>query len=157
MNLTPFPGSVLGSCSTLAPFPPYYAARHPTSLLPSGAAMSRRALCISGSLCLVAAFTATTVHAANYARTYLVNDVLLPTSNSQSTSYAIDVDGDGFIENNFGQILAALTAQGIDLNGSMDSAVASGSIVHLVRLQSTDAFLNNDPAAQATWCVGVPT
>lgn len=119
--------------------------------------MSRRALCSSVSLCLVAAFTATTVHAANYARTYLVNDVLLPTSNSQSTSYAIDVDGDGFIENNFGQILAALTAQGIDLNGSMDSAVASGSIVHLVRLQSTDAFLNNDPAAQATWCVGVPT
>ncbi len=119
--------------------------------------MSRRALCQSASLCLVAAFTATTAHAANYVRTYLVNDVLLPTSNSQSASYAIDVDGDGFPENNFGQILVALTGAGIDLNGPMDSAVASGSIVHLVRLQSTDVSLTNDPAAQATWCIGVPT
>jgi hypothetical protein len=79
-------------------------------------------------------FAATTAHATNYARSYLVNDVLLPTSNSEATSYAIDVDGDGFPENNFGQILSALTAQGIDFDGPMSSAVASGSIVHLVHL-----------------------
>jgi len=98
-----------------------------------------------------------TAHAANYVRSYLVNDVLLPISSSEATSYAIDVDGDGFVENNFGQILAALAAQGIDFNGLMDSAVTTGSVVHLVHVQSTDVFLANDPAAQATWCVGVPT
>lgn len=118
--------------------------------------MTRHALCRNVSLFLVATFSAT-AYATNYARNYLVNDVLLPTSNSQSTSYAIDVDGDGAPDNNFGQVLSALTAQGIDLNVPMDSAVASGSIVHLVRLQSTNVFLSNDPAAQVTWCIGVPT
>ena len=119
--------------------------------------MSRRALCRSASLCLVISFAAMTAHAANYARSYLVDSVLLPTTNSQATSYAIDVDGDGIAENSFGQILSALAAQGIDFAGSTASAVASGSIVHVVHLQSADVLLANDPAAQATWCIGVPT
>lgn len=119
--------------------------------------MSRRALCHSTSLCLLAAFAATAAHANNYARSYLVNNVLLPTTSSEANSYAIDVDGDGFPENGFGQVLAVLSAQGFDFLGPMDAAVASGSIVHLVRLQSTDVLVKNDPAAQVTWCVGVPT
>ncbi len=119
--------------------------------------MSRRALCLSVSLCLLASLAATTAHATNYMRSYLVNNVLLPISNSEANSYAIDVDGDGFPENSIGQLLVALSTQGFDFLGPMDAAVASGSIVHLVGLQSTDALFKNDPAAQATWCVGVPT
>ena len=119
--------------------------------------MSRRALCRSASLCLFATLAATTAHAANYVRSYLVDNVLLPTSGTEANSYAIDVDGDGFPDNGFGQVLAVLSAQGFDFLGSMDAAVASGSIVHLVGLQSTDVLFKNDPAAQATWCVGVPT
>lgn len=118
--------------------------------------MSRRALCHSASLCL-AAFAATTAHATNYARNYFVDDVLLPTTSTEANSYAIDVDGDGIPENNFGQVLAALAGTGFDLTGTMAAAVASGSIVHLVHLQSIDAAFKNDPAAQATWCIGVPT
>lgn len=118
--------------------------------------MSVRARCRSASLYLLASLVATPVHATNYVRTYLVNDVLLPTTSSLATSYAIDVDGDNHPDNNLGQILAALTGQGIDFAGLMDSAVGSGSIVHVVRLQSTDASLANDPSAQATWCVGLP-
>lgn len=119
--------------------------------------MSRRALCRSVSLCLLASLAATTAHATNYVRSYLVDNVLLPTTSSQANSYAIDVDGDGHPDNDFGQVLAALSTQGFDFQGAMDAAVASGSIVHLVGLQSTDALFKNDPAAQATWCVGVPT
>ena len=119
--------------------------------------MSRRALCRSASLCLLAAFAATTAHAANHARSYLVDSVLLPTTDSEANSYAIDVDGNGFPENDFGKVLAALTTQGFDFKSPMDAAVAAGSIVHLVHLLSTDASFANDPAAQATWCVGVPT
>jgi hypothetical protein len=119
--------------------------------------MSRLALCRSASLCLVVSFAATTAEATNYTRSYLVDNVLLPTSNTLAADYAIDVDGDGHVDNSFGQILSALAAQGIDFNGLMGLAIASGSVVHLVHVQSTDALLVNDPAAQATWCIGVPT
>jgi len=119
--------------------------------------MPHRVLGRSASLCLLASCAATTAHATNYVRSYLVNNVLLPTTNSQASSYAIDVDGDGSPDNSLGQVLSALASQGIDFDSPMDAAVASGSIVHLVRLQSTDVFLANDPAAQATWCIGAPT
>ena len=119
--------------------------------------MSRRAACRCASLSLLACFAATTGHATNYVRSYLVNNVLLPTSSSQATSYAIDLDGDSHLDNSFGQVLAALATQGLDFSDQMNAAVASGSIVHLVHLQTTDAALANDPAAQATWCVGAPT
>jgi len=117
--------------------------------------MSRQALCRSASL--LAAVAATTAHATNYMRNYLVDNVLLPTTSSEANSYAIDVDGDGFPENSFGQMLSALYVAGFDLTGAMAPAVSSGSIVHLVHVQSTDAAFKNDPAAQASWCIGVPT
>jgi len=119
--------------------------------------MSRRAVCRSASLCLLTSLAATTVHATNYARGYFVDNVLLPTTSSEASSYAIDVDGNGSPDNSFGQVLAALVGTGFDLTGTMGAAVASGSIVHLVHLQSIDAAFKNDPAAQATWCIGVPT
>lgn len=116
--------------------------------------MPRRAIRRSASLSLLACFVATTAHATNYVRSYLVNNVLLPLAR---TDYAIDVDGDNLVDNRFGQILGALAGQGMDLVGPMQAAIVSGSIVHLVHLQSTDASFNNDPVAQATWCIGVPT
>ncbi|HET7778476.1 MAG TPA: hypothetical protein VFL07_07985, partial [Rudaea sp.] len=120
--------------------------------------MSRRAFHHSASLgLLLACLAATTAHATTYVRSYLVNNLLLPTNNSQAASYAIDVDGDNSVDNNFGQVLSALAAQGLDFNALTASAVASGSIVHLVHLQTTDQLVANDPAAQATWCIGPPT
>jgi hypothetical protein len=118
--------------------------------------MSRRAACRSASLILLACLATTAGHAATYVRSYLVDNVLLPTSSSQAASYAIDLDGDTHAENYFGQALAAFAAQGFDFNGQMNAAVASGSIVHLVHLQTTDKALANDSAAQASWCVGTP-
>jgi hypothetical protein len=120
------------------------------------AAMSRRVLLRYASAYLVAFAATTQAQAATYARTYLVNDLILPTTNSESTAYAIDVDGDNQVDNRFGQILVALAGSGMDLTGATGVAVASGSIVHLVHLQTTDASFVNDPAAQATWCVGKP-
>jgi hypothetical protein len=108
------------------------------------------------SACLVAFAVTLQAQAANYVRAYLVNDLILPTTSSQAAAYAIDVDGDNHAENQFGQVLAALVSQGMDLTGATGVAVASGSIVHLVHLQTADASFANDPAAQATWCVGKP-
>jgi len=95
-------------------------------------------------------------HAVDYQQGYLVDKVLLPTTASQSASYAIDIDGDGFVENVFGQLLAALTSQGLNLTGTTDAAVANGSIVHLLSLHSADPLFQSDPAAQADWYVGLP-
>lgn len=119
--------------------------------------MSRQALCRSSSLCLLVSLAATTAHATNHVRSYLVNDLLLPTSSVEANSYAIDVDGDNHPDNSFGQVLAAFAAQGFDFNGATEAAIASGNIVHLVGVQSTDVLFKNDPAAQATWCIGAPT
>ena len=121
------------------------------------AAMSHQVLRRCALLSLAACVAAPTVHAANYMRNYIVDDVLLPTSDSQANSYAIDVDGDGHPDNSIGHVLAALAGAGFDFSGSLNAEIASGSIVYLVSLRSTDPLFKNDPAAQATWCIGTPT
>jgi len=112
----------------------------------------RRTFFGSTSLCLLAGLSATAAHATDYQRGYLVSSMTLPTSSSQ---YAIDLDGDGHPENNFGSLAGVLAAQGVDLNGAQAVSVASGGIVHLVSLHSTDRLFVNDAAAQADWYVGL--
>ena len=116
--------------------------------------MPRRAICRTASLSLLVCFVVTTAHATNHVRSYLVKNVILPLTR---TDYGIDVNGDNSVDNRLGLVFGALVDQGIDLSGPMQSAIASGSIVHIVNLQSTDVSFANDPAAQATWCIGVPT
>lgn len=105
-------------------------------------------------LCLLLPFAATpAAYATSYARGYLMNNVALPLSKAD---YALDLNGDGHADNNFGQLMSAFAGQNVDLQSSMNAAVASGSIVHLVGLQSTDTYFANDPAAVANWYVGLP-
>ncbi len=94
------------------------------------------------------------VHAGNFQRNYIIDRVFLPVSNIETTAYAIDLNGDGHVDNNLGSVFAVLAAQGIDLNGATNAAVDNGSVVHRIDLQSTDATFTSDPAAQAGWCVG---
>ena len=96
------------------------------------------------------------VHAGDYQRSYLVDSLLLPTTNSQATSYAIDLDGDGSVENNFGQVMSAFAAQGIDMTGTVATAIANGSVVHIVDQRSADVSFTADAAAVADWSVGKP-
>jgi hypothetical protein len=106
------------------------------------------------SLCiLISIASAPAADAASYVRGYLVNQVVLPL---QRADYALDLNGDGKADNNFGNWLGALAGQGLDLQSLMNDAVASGSIVHIVGLHSADAFFANDPAAVADWYVGIP-
>ena len=105
-------------------------------------------------LCLLIPFaSAPAAYATSYLRGYLVNNVTLPQARAD---YALDLNGDGFADNNFGSLMAAFASQNVDLQSSMSTAVASGSIVHLIGLQSADALLANDPAALANWYVGIP-
>lgn len=112
----------------------------------------RRVLPPSLSLAL---FVAAQTHAVEHQQGYLVNNVMLPTSSGQATSYAIDLDGDSNPDNNFGQLLSALAAQGLDFSSSTNAAVSSGSIVHLLSVHSTDPLFLSDPAAEVDWYVGL--
>ena len=77
-----------------------------------------------------------------------------PTNNSEASAAAIDLDGDGGAENNFGQFFSAMTQNaGFDFT----AAVSAGEVVYLLRLASADPTFANDPAAVAEWVVGRPT
>jgi len=105
-------------------------------------------------LCLLIPFaSAPAAYATSYVRGYLVNAVYLPLARAD---FSIDLNGDGHADNSFGNLIGALAGQNVDIQSSMNAAVASGSIVHLIGLQSTDASFANDPAAVANWYVGLP-
>jgi hypothetical protein len=82
----------------------------------------------------------------------------LPSSNAETSAYAIDLDGDGNTDNQFGAVLVAMASNlGTDIPASTQSDVAAGRVVHLIELRSSDAAFANDPAAVATWYVGQAT
>lgn len=108
-------------------------------------------------LCLSLCVAASSASAANHVREYLVNTIALPATGTEASGAAFDLDGDGAAENQLGQVFAALLgAGGLDLPGMTQSAVSAGSIVHVLRLKSTDASFSSDAAAEADWYVGVP-
>lgn len=107
-------------------------------------------------LSCLALFAAASAGAVDYQRGYLVNSIMLPTTSSQATAYAIDLNGDGYADNQFAQVLIGFSGAGFDFTGATVAAVASGRIVHLLNLHSTDPLFASDPAAETDWCVGQP-
>lgn len=96
--------------------------------------------------------------AASFARGHALDRLQLPVSSNEANGFAIDLDGDGNTDNQFGAVIASMASSGMtNLAGQMDTAVAAGDIVHLVELRSSDASFTTDPAATATWYVGEPT
>lgn len=113
----------------------------------------RRVLHRSLGLFLFAYFAATPALATGYVRGYLVDSVSLPTTPSEAGAYAIDLNGDGNPDNNFGGFLAGMNGS-FDMSSPMSAAVTNGSVVHLLSLHSTDPVFTSDPAAQTDWYVG---
>lgn len=85
---------------------------------------------------------------------YVLNSVVLP---AQRTSFAIDLNGDGKVDNQFGAIVGAFAQLGFAFQANEDRAIETGKLVHLLRLQAKDASLADDPAAKATLFAGTPT
>lgn len=91
-------------------------------------------------------------------RGHAVNQLLLPTTNAQANARAIDHDGDGQPENQFGSVLAVMIQNlDFDIPSATQQSVLAGSIVHLVEVRSADPAFANDAAAEAIWYVGLPT
>jgi len=73
--------------------------------------------------------------------TYVVDTISIPVDAEEATDLGFDIDGDGRVDNQLGNILSALvTAAGggsLDLQGSIDEAVDAGEILLLANIQAT--------------------
>src|SRR5579859_5253539 len=64
-----------------------------------------------------------------------------------SGEFAVDLDGDGQPENQLGNILGTLAAQGLNPQGVEDTAVTSGEVLVLLDEASVDPAYASDPGA----------
>ncbi len=72
---------------------------------------------------------------------YVVDSVTIPLNSSQAEDLGFDLDNDGTVDNQLGNILSALIQAGgsgtLDLQGSIDTSVDAGEILLLADVQAT--------------------
>lgn len=79
-------------------------------------------------------------------RTYVVSSIDVPTTASESSATGRDLDGDGTIDNQLGQVFASfMSASDLDLQSNMNERVQRGDAIMLVELLA-ESFLA-DPTA----------
>jgi hypothetical protein len=77
---------------------------------------------------------------------YVVNKVFVPTSSNEAQEYGLDIDGIDGVDNQLGSTLSALTTIAhFDIQGTIDTAVAQGSIILLADFQ-TKSFTSSAAA-----------
>lgn len=62
---------------------------------------------------------------------WVVSEQRLPKNNPEAAMYGLDLNGDGAVDNALGSVFAALSAQGFDVQGATDQAIARGGILLL--------------------------
>ena len=83
---------------------------------------------------------------------YVTNAVMVP---QQRQDYAIDLNGDGRVDNQLGNIIGALTGQGLNVQTGVDMAVAGGTLIMLMSETSSDSAYQNDSCASSTVQAGM--
>ena len=68
----------------------------------------------------------------------VANKVFVPTNNTQARNFGLDLNGDGTVDNQLGMVLGTLAGMGFDIQGTIDKAVAEGSVTLLVDFQGKD-------------------
>lgn len=84
-----------------------------------------------------------TVDSGNYHH-FIQNTLKLPKNDAEETQFGLDLDGDGDVDNALGNVMSILTAQGGDIQGQVDEAIASGDIVLLHSIRTDDDTFTND-------------
>src|SRR3569623_2957306 len=70
---------------------------------------------------------------------YVANKVFVPTSSNESREFGLDLNGDGTVDNQLGNTLAALKSQAMfDIQATIDQSVNQGSIILLADFQTKD-------------------
>jgi len=90
---------------------------------------------------------------------FVTNKLLIPTTQDQTQSFALNVDGDPQqrSDNKFGELFTLLTsvAQGIELQSTLDQAVNTGQLVSLHVVKANDPL--NDPSVSWSIFLGQKT
>lgn len=76
---------------------------------------------------------------------YVAKKASVPTNNSQAREFGLDLNKDKTVDNQLGMVLGTLASMGFDIQGTIDKAVAEGSIILLVDFQTKD-FTNTTAA-----------
>lgn len=76
---------------------------------------------------------------------FVANAAAVPTNNNQAREYGLDLNDDKTVDNQLGMVLGTLATMGFDIQGTIDEAVAEGSIILLVDFQTKD-FTNTTAA-----------
>jgi len=62
----------------------------------------------------------------------------VPTNNNQAREFGLDLNKDKTVDNQLGMVLGTLASMGFDIQGTIDKAVAEGSIILLIDFQAPD-------------------
>lgn len=84
-----------------------------------------------------AAPTCTADKVTGSSKKYATNKLLLPRPTGSMT-YTADIDGDGAAENQWKAVVGLVSAAGLDLQASIDSAVSKGDVIILSDLRTPD-------------------
>jgi hypothetical protein len=79
---------------------------------------------------------------------YVVSKAFVPTSNPQAVEFGLDLNGDKAVDNQLGNVLAALVTQGFDVQDAIVEAVDEGAIILLLDLQTKDFASTNAAGLQ---------
>ena len=82
---------------------------------------------------------------------YVTNAVMVP---QQRSDYAIDLNGDGRVDNQLGNIIGALEGQMLHVQDGVNAAVTDGTLIVLMSETSSDAGFQSDSCATAQVQVG---
>ncbi len=78
---------------------------------------------------------------------YVTNKVFVPTKPADVKADGLDLNGDGAVDNVLGGVLSFLAGMKFDVQGTIDKAVAEGTIILLVDFQTKDATFMADSAS----------
>jgi len=82
---------------------------------------------------------------------YVVNSVQVP---QQRSDYAIDLNGDGRVDNQLGNIIGALEGQMLHVQDGVNQAVTDGTLIVLMTETSSDATFQSDSCATGQVQIG---
>lgn len=75
---------------------------------------------------------------------YILDSLSWPTTSNQARADAFDLDNDGTLDNQLGQVTSTLTGQGLDIQTAQDQAIARGDVLMLADVQTTDLATATD-------------
>lgn len=89
-------------------------------------------------------------------RTYVVDSIAVPTTSSEARMYGLDLDNDTIIDNQLGNVIAALSGMGVDASAMVTRAIDRGETILLAKIGTT-SFVDAQVATFETFAGSNPS